>query len=265
MYRDIPMGLMPKISCLCISYKRAHYLKGAIECFLQQTYPEKELVVVHNINDLETVNLLRSKAHSQITAVGLIPNGKHFSIGELRNIAIESSTGNYVCTWDDDDWHHPKRLDTQFKGLDKFKKNASLLTKILMYDKTRNLAYLSLDRCWENTIMVERKFLDDHGIRFQHINRAEDYYLINELIRHNCIYPMMEPTLYIYQATGTNTCDYGHFDWLFNKSELLQPYQTLVIQKSISGEFEPHISAQKMLTANFLQSLRFVPESDSRI
>lgn len=42
----------------------------------------------------------------------LIEDTENRSIGELRNIALQQAQGEYITWFDDDDWHHPLKLET---------------------------------------------------------------------------------------------------------------------------------------------------------
>src|SRR5688572_18686998 len=95
----------PLISCLCITERRVHFLKGAVSCFLSQTYPNKELVVVHKEDDHDTLDYITSLNNQTIRSVA-IPPGQHKTLGERRNFSIMAAEGEYFCQWDDDDWYH---------------------------------------------------------------------------------------------------------------------------------------------------------------
>lgn len=254
----------PLISCLCITYKRPEFLARAIEFFLHQTHKNKELIIVHNERDVESLAVLKRFNSAEIKSVSLAPPRK-LTIGELRNIAIESSTGEYICTWDDDDWHSPHRLTSQLACIQKFKKPASILSRVLMYDNQKNNSYLSTIRAWEFTLMVDKKTLMAHQIRYLPINRAEDYYFVNDLIKHNLVYPLLDPLLYIYHASGINTCEPEHFQRFFSLSEKLLSSQTLIIKKAINCELSPDEAAQKMQNEYFLNNLRYIPIETQRV
>jgi glycosyltransferase involved in cell wall biosynthesis len=36
-------------------------------------------------------------------------------VGQIRNMAFDMAGGEYLATWDDDDWYHPKRLAFQIR------------------------------------------------------------------------------------------------------------------------------------------------------
>ena len=77
-------------------------LRRAVNCFLDQTYEPRELIVVHRSDDSATRNYLDGLQQALIRTVEL-PVRPKISLGELRNFAIQASRGRYIATWDDDD------------------------------------------------------------------------------------------------------------------------------------------------------------------
>jgi len=108
---------MPKVSCCLVTYDRYDLFKKSVDCYCNQTYPNKELVIVtegpKSFKDKVSV-LLEIKGRSDIKPVFI--DGER-TLGEVRNISIKKSTGDYYCQWDDDDFNHPKRLSTQMNKL----------------------------------------------------------------------------------------------------------------------------------------------------
>lgn len=109
---------LPKISCLLVTANgRFEYLKRSIQCYIDQTYPHKELVVV-NEGPKEYQNLLdrhiQELQRDDIRCVWL--NGI-YTLGGLRNISVGLADGELLCQWDDDDFSTPQRLSSQFSHL----------------------------------------------------------------------------------------------------------------------------------------------------
>ena len=92
---------------------RKAFAEVAIKSFFEQSYPEKELVIVHSGEQMYD--------QEGITEV-IVEQG--LSLGEMRNRALKVIPENAVWTvWDDDDWKHPKLLAEQYsfivkEGLD---------------------------------------------------------------------------------------------------------------------------------------------------
>ncbi len=142
---------IPSITCICLTNRREHFLKRAIRCFLSQTWPDKKLLVVHPSDDHLSRDLLASYKDSRITGLSIPPTGK-LSLGATRNLAISSCDSDYFCQWDDDDWSHSKRLETQMETLQAYHKTACVLGHWLLFDSRTNEAYMSYYGAWAGSI-----------------------------------------------------------------------------------------------------------------
>ena len=81
----------------------------AIRCFQDQSYPNKELLIInHGIESL---------ASDDARVVELRFQKKPWdTVGDLRNLGLKYATGDFLISWDDDDWHHPKRIEVQMSA-----------------------------------------------------------------------------------------------------------------------------------------------------
>jgi glycosyltransferase involved in cell wall biosynthesis len=99
----------PLVSCLMMTYnkppKSLWLVEEAIESFVRQTYPFKELIIV---NDCPTQTLQLEKPIPGVVLVNL-PRRCH-SLGEKANLCAALAKGDLLCRWDDDDIYLPWRL-----------------------------------------------------------------------------------------------------------------------------------------------------------
>ena len=128
---------MPLVSCLCATYNRPpshqHLIEEAIESFLRQDYPNKELVV---INDGAGQELLCDAPGVRIVNV----DDRFPTLGEKYNAAADLARGALLAPWDDDDISLPWRLS-------------------LSVERLGDAAYFNPRRYW---------FLDPGGLHFDH-------------------------------------------------------------------------------------------------
>gem|GEM_PF-264074 len=144
----ISQHALPKISCLTVTLNRLVLLKEAIQCYCQQTYPNKELIIVTDgttryrqaIDDY-----VRWLGRDDIRLVCVDEAGQ--TLGALRNVSLDAVTGNLVCQWDDDDLNHPQRLKRQFEQLSAAKANACCFTDQLQFFFRDRMLYWSN---WQN-------------------------------------------------------------------------------------------------------------------
>lgn len=98
------MNNTPLISAKCITYGRVGMLEESLHSFLQQDYPNKEMIIV---NDYPEQKLIFD--HPQVKIVNL---DYTFSvIGKKENFATELCKGDIICQWDDDDVALPNHLN----------------------------------------------------------------------------------------------------------------------------------------------------------
>ncbi len=99
----LPINSDKLISALCITYGKPHLLEEAISSFLQQDYPNKELII---LNDLPEQELVFN--HPQVKVYNY--KQRFQTIGEKRNECVKLSKGEILTIWDDDDISLPHRI-----------------------------------------------------------------------------------------------------------------------------------------------------------
>lgn len=96
----------PFVTCLCLTKDRRQWLPKAIECFQAQTYPNRELLIVADGDDV--TDLVPND-----TRIRLLRITSGFLIGAKRNFGVGRALGDIVAHWDDDDYSAPGRLADQ--------------------------------------------------------------------------------------------------------------------------------------------------------
>jgi glycosyltransferase involved in cell wall biosynthesis len=98
----------PLVTCLQLSYGRPQLSVEAVECFLQQTYENKKLIIINthpspvyfdsNYENIEVHNI-KPLSH----------------LSNVYRFGMELITSDYFCIWDDDDlympWHIQDRVN----------------------------------------------------------------------------------------------------------------------------------------------------------
>ena len=105
------MGL-PLVSCLMLTYSRLEMFKHAYDSYIDQTYRNKELIIVNSGTDgykKEVSDYVGLSGSESVTHITCEPE----NLGKLRNMALDASSGEYLMTMDDDDSHHKKRIEKQ--------------------------------------------------------------------------------------------------------------------------------------------------------
>ena len=203
----------PLISCLCVTRNRVAMLRRAVNCFLDQIYSPRELVVLYESDDSATRDYLATLHEAQIRVIE-VPVEPKLTLGALRNISVAASRGEYVANWDDDDWHSPLRLAEQIEAICNSGKPSCLLTRWVIYDLVANQAYRSGPRLWEGSLVAKR----DAIIAYPEIAKGEDKVVVDQLIVDDRVVGLDSPHLYVYVVHGSNTWETEHWQ------ENLLPY-----------------------------------------
>jgi glycosyltransferase involved in cell wall biosynthesis len=212
----------PLISCICITNNRPLLLQKAIACFVSQNYPNKELVISYPKNDYSSQLVIKEALQNEDGHIVQIERDTEESLGNARNYAIAKCNGDYVCLWDDDDWYHSSRLSYQYNSMQTIGQGyqASILSRIILYDSLTKKAYFSFSYTWDGTILCRKEILLQN--QYANRNQGEDTHVITFLSGRKLLYQIDDvPFLYIYIYHGQNTWNYAHFEYFINKSELL--------------------------------------------
>ena len=95
----------PLVSCIMPTAGRPRYVAHAVDTFLQQDYPAKELIIAYGKDsDLPAMSFPPSVKAVQVRAQ---------IIGAKRNEACRHTQGAVIVQWDDDDIYNTHRLTLQ--------------------------------------------------------------------------------------------------------------------------------------------------------
>ncbi|MGW4412733.1 glycosyltransferase [Nonomuraea sp. NPDC004702] len=203
-------ALAPSVSCLMVTKDRPAFAERAIRCFLAQTYPNKELVVVDDgLNDaLE--QYVRGLGDERIRFHRLPPAGQ--PLGALRNIAVDRATGTYVCQWDDDDLYDPERVEVQMATVLALGAQACFLTRQHLWRPARRELAVSHVRIWEGTMLCAKDALP----RYPTQRRGEDTPVAAHIVTHSRFVSVDAPELCTYVCHENNTFEPAHFERIFD-------------------------------------------------
>jgi len=189
----------------------------AIQYFLRQDYPERELVIVD-----DGAEPLAVPADERIRHIRL---SGPVSLGRKRNLGAEQSRGEIIVHWDDDDWYAPDRIRHQIEPLLTGEADVSGLV-------TEHFYSLQGGGFWSCTPELHARmfFADVHGrsiayarrlwgrhARYPDHSQAEDArFLQAALARGSRLARLPNPDKLIYVRHGANT-------WRFECGEFLLP------------------------------------------
>lgn len=214
--------LQPTVSCVTVTKGRVDLLKESVHCYLMQSYPHRELVVLSQSNDREnqeTENFLRSLDRSDVMFHIAPPD---LSLGEMRNAVCELTTGEIVCQWDDDDLYHPDRIRAQLIAL--LSHTGNIASAYTQFIKSISNDYYWCD--WSRESKTICRFLPGTVMFwksvFHHWNsllypqqgaqssKEEDLNVLGKLLTLGPVCPVTLGYQYVYRFHGKNTYDLNH-------------------------------------------------------
>ncbi|MGA0570375.1 glycosyltransferase family 2 protein [Variovorax sp. VNK109] len=194
------------VSCLCITHRRVPMLRRAVTCFLNQTWPDRELLVVHEDIDADTPAYVVALNHPQVRTLE-VPASPHIALGEKRNMAITAARGRFIATWDDDDWSAPARIASQMHVIAQSGVPVCTLAQWVAYDQLLGQAWLTRQRPWEASLVAERAEM----LPYPALDRGSDRVVVEALSRAGKLAVADGPHLYVYLYHGANVGSRVHF------------------------------------------------------
>lgn len=200
----------PTVSCLCVTRHRPELLRRAIDCFDRQSLVSREMVIVVEDDDVETLQVLRELESREDIVPVIVSRHPKKPLGDLRGISVAKARGEYVVQWDDDDFFHPDRLAAQLAEIRRSGRRACVLQRWIIYKDGR--AVVSSPRHWEGSLMCCKA--DMPG--YPSLHRGEDTPVIEQLEAANKLVALDRPDLYVYSFHGGNTWHSLHWEGAFS-------------------------------------------------
>ena len=230
-----------EITCVCVTKDRLELLSGSIQSYIDQTYTNKNLLIVSQstpeINKMigvEIAKLNRGDIH-------LIEVSRDLSLGEMRTCGAYEASGDIVCQWDDDDFCHPKRISTQYAALIKNEAMISVYGSHLHFYKSSKELYCidwatepgeDWKRCLSGTMMFFKKINNQYLGIVDNFPTAMESHGIEDLgfIQKSFLeYPytiVPQGYQYVYVYHGDNICSEEHHNnfieskYVYTKEEM---------------------------------------------
>ena len=123
------------VACLTPTRDRRLYLPLAIQCFLNQTHTDRELLILDDGDD--DIRDLIPKDR-RITCVR--NPAAHATLGAKLNTLAAMTSAQVLCNWDDDDWYSNDRIAHQLETLTANNKAVVGFRSLNYWDETTNTA-----------------------------------------------------------------------------------------------------------------------------
>jgi glycosyltransferase involved in cell wall biosynthesis len=258
------------VSCVTVTTGRDSLIGSAIKSFQNQTYPNREMIIVSQGNQDQNSSI-RSKIAGQDN-IHFVEAPSRLTLGQMRNLSVELAHGELICQWDDDDLYHPNRITTQVRAI-RGGCVASLYTKYLKYfDNTKKLYMIDHLRGADGYIKLleshpYKKFLCGSILfrkelfhKFKNLlypeggdqsNKEEDLNVLQRIMSVGPVAPIDHGYEYCYTYHGSNVYDLRHHKMLFHHKFTAGEQELLACRSEIEvtlgmGDFDGPIDVCTM-------------------
>jgi glycosyltransferase involved in cell wall biosynthesis len=208
------------VSCLMVTLavpERLDFLRRSVGDYCRQTHCRKELVIVLDSGAPETKTAIGEHVASlRRNDIRIVDPRRKLSLGALRNIARESTRGDIHCQWDDDDLHHPERLERQLDYLLQAGCEAVCLQETMQFFPRARALYCtnwraSPPRSNPCTLMCRRSAPIRYPESGAESRVGEDVAVVRQLLEQEaCRFLADAPHLYVYVSHGNNFLNGDH-------------------------------------------------------
>lgn len=194
--------MIPLVSAVCVTADRREFFRAAVDCFLAQDYPHKELVVVDDGQD-RVADLCQGISNCRYIAL----EGKKRKIGVKRNLGAEAATGEIVCHWDDDDWFAPSRIRDQVERMLASDKAVTGYHSMLFWDGEQAFRYKGIfDYSLGSALCYRKDFWQRHAFIAEDHRRWEDNVFVQDARNEQQIVCVDAGPLMVARIHAGNTC-----------------------------------------------------------
>lgn len=128
--------MAPKISVLMGIYNCATTLPAAIECILNQTEQDFELILCEDGSSDDTYSVAQSYQQKYPDKIVLLRNEKNLGLNSTLNRCLEAARGMYIARMDGDDLCSADRFEKELQALQQNPEMAVVSTEMTYFDET---------------------------------------------------------------------------------------------------------------------------------
>lgn len=199
------------ISNICVSIimsvrNSENSLSAAIESILSQNFINFEFLILDDNSEDQSFEIINSYS-SKDNRIKVYRNNQNLGLTRSLNYLISESNGKYIARQDADDISLKERLNFQYSFLEETKfvgcsTRAFILNSNRKIPKKSNYLPIKLVTKFKNpivhgTLMIEKKFLNLLGNYNEKFYYAQDYKLIDSLLKAGLKFKRLNSTLYI--------------------------------------------------------------------
>ena len=158
---------------------RARFHSQLWRCFLDQSWPDKELVVVETYHDQPSAFFRRiARKDTRLKYIAIqCPVGEDLTVGAKRNLTVLLASGEYCVNFDDDDLYADKYVERMVTEMKKRSLVALTLSGWYNFFEARGSAGYSEPNSWDPEDQNEMdEILYGYGFSYVHLRVMALFY-----------------------------------------------------------------------------------------
>ena len=186
----------PLVSIIISIYNDEKFIKKSINCLLNQTYKNIEIIII-NDGSTDKSNKILKVFEKNYKNIYLINNKKNIGLTKSLNIGIKKSKGKYIARQDCDDFSYAERISKQVAILENNKEIALCGTQRIIEDTRKSKSYrdflpledyqirkkaLYMNPFFHSSIMIRKKILYEVGLYNEKFSYVQDLELWSRII-----------------------------------------------------------------------------------
>lgn len=201
----------PLVSCLMVTCNRPNLAERAVACLADQTWPNKELVIVDD-GDVDYEPVLAKYRDRLVIHYHRLERNDATVLGGLRNESLDRANGEFCMQWDDDEWYHPERIAVQMQPIVQAGYDCTILDHTLMHADTEKF----LEHPFRTSLAFGTPGTIVHrscDVRYPNQRKGEDSTFLRHIKRSQKVKRLdaSHSHLFIRCFHGANTWDEAHF------------------------------------------------------
>lgn len=148
-------GDWPLVSCIVFPAD-CDLISFAIDCFLLQTYSNKELLIF--VSDEQEALGVKIPSGAPIRIVNLYGDDSEWS--SLIKIVLDECSGDFLCKWNGEQFSLPQRLEIQVLVLLSVQADACGVSRVTFWWPTQFRVAISLANLWQCGILWRRHAIE---------------------------------------------------------------------------------------------------------
>ncbi|MEO9863435.1 MAG: CDP-glycerol glycerophosphotransferase family protein [Yoonia sp.] len=174
---------LPRISVVIAAYNVENFISVAVVSAIEQLHAFDEIIVIDDASTDRTGEIIDEIA-TENPLVTVIHSAANVGLGEVRNLGMDTATGDYICFLDGDDYFLPEAVaclhaqlsekpDVVLYNHARFYPNGEIMPNVMMHllipalhhsVNARKALFSNLNVAWNK--LYSRDFLTRSGLRF---------------------------------------------------------------------------------------------------